>query len=99
MSSIKPISPVLAHVGANINFVYDEATPNSKWESSDQSILTIDSSGSATALRAGSTTVTYKGDVVLSSTVFISKISIIELESKPTYFTNVKSNTHYRDEY
>lgn len=49
VSSIKPVSPVQAHVGANIQFVYDESVPNAKWETSDQRILVVDSNGKAKA--------------------------------------------------
>lgn len=99
VSSIKPVSPVHAHVGASIKFVYDEATPNAKWESSNSQVLTVDTHGHAKAEDIGASVVSYKGDVMLQSTVYVSKVQIIELDNRPEYITNVKTNSHYKEEY
>jgi hypothetical protein len=101
VSSIKPHSPVHVHLGANIQFMYEEGSANAHWESDNTKILSIDSSGNARALSEGTATVSYKGDVTLQSVVHISKIDHIELDSetRPEFFTNVQSNSHYQDEY
>lgn len=48
LSSILPLSPIEVHEGATIRFSYqDDLSTNPEWESSDTSILKIDSSGFA----------------------------------------------------
>ena len=75
VSSIKPVSPVHVHQGAVIHFVYDEMSSNAIWESSDTKILTINHDGRATAIDVGTAIVANKGDVVLTSQVFVSKVT------------------------
>ena len=58
-----------------------DATPGGTWSSSDASVATIDSSGGATALSAGTTTITYSlgaAYVTTSLTVYAMPAPISE---------------------
>ena len=101
MSSIKPSTPVHVSVGSTIYFSYDEAPCDEKtrWQTSDPWVLAITNTGVATTKDTGTAIVTYQGEVELSATVYVNKINSINLDNKPEFISNIKSNSFYKDEY
>ena len=72
---------------------------NAYWESQDPWIVSIERDGKATALEIGQTSISNKGDVVLTSQVYVSKVNLIEISQKLDPFTNIRENSRYKDTY
>ena len=104
LSSVLPHSPVQLHVGGTVQFIFadKESSPNSRWITNDNTILSVDPVyGKVEALAEGEGQVIFQGSVNLVSVINVKKVDRIELDptSKPEFFTNARSNKHYKDEH
>jgi len=106
-SIMKPQSPVLVHYGGQIKFsttadLHTDPTNTKKWSSEDPNIVDVDgSTGVAIGRGEGVTNIHLKDTIRLSSTVTVSKIKTIQLDSfsSPRTITNYVKNESYQAAY
>lgn len=103
-SSVLPHSPVQLHLGGTVQFVFadKEGSPTSRWTTNNPAILSVDPVyGKAEGRSEGEAQVIYEGEVNLVSVVNVKRVDRIELDpkTKPEFFTNARSNRHYKDEH
>jgi len=104
LSSVLPHSPVYLHLGGSVQFIFEEkeSSPNAVWKTDDVSVLSVDQAyGKIEGKSEGEAQVIYNGNVNLISLVNVKKVDRIELDpkTKPEFFTNARSNQHYKEEH
>lgn len=102
-SIITPSSPVRVHEDGYIQFnvLSKNGETKEKWFTNDNSIIELNQvTGKATALREGVAFVLYKETIQYTTKIHVFKINKVILDSStPSYFTNIMSSRHYKEEY
>ena len=102
-SIVRPLSPVILHVGGVVNFKvinpddgnseFEETRQGAQWLSGDNSVLTIDSdTGRAYGRSEGRTEVILSNHVNAASIVHIGKIQFGQIEHKHALALNTDEN-------
>ena len=105
LSSVLPHSPVQLHIGGEVNFIFadNESPANTRWETKHTGILSVDPVyGTTTGKQEGVGEITINSNSVsLITIVNVKKVDRIEMDlsTKPEFFTTVKTNKYYKDEY
>lgn len=92
MVLLTPVSPVLVHVGGNIQFRSVKAG-SGDWKSEAQSIVQIDrKTGKALALKEGETQVSFDYGIEYKSRVQVYRVHDIDILEVNDLMTNYKSD-------
>ncbi|CAG9312231.1 NUP210 [Blepharisma stoltei] len=103
-SVMRPVAPVLLHLGGEVQFQTTHSTPagvEGSWSVENPNIVSVDSRGYVKSLQEGETYIHYKEKSMdLKSLVVVSKIKAINLApGAPSHITNYEKHPHYQENY
>jgi nuclear pore complex protein Nup210 len=103
-SVMKPVSPVLLHLGGEVQFETTHSTPAGVvgvWTVENTNILSVTDKGLAKSLQEGDTFVHYREKSMdLRSLVSVQKVKSLELGlNSPTVISNYERHPNFRESY